>query len=602
MSKNNVVKLNKILKQFQDGNQEIAYLNLKKYISKYSEDLIAIYNYAYMSENLSKLEIAIEKYIYIIKKDKNHWQSRFNLYLIYIQKRKYEEALKLIDEVLLIKPDYQPALRDKALTKYYLGKPDEGLVYILKSINLNKQDYIALNILGLIYNSLKENSKAKEIFEKAIQINPNYFPSYNNYGNCLQNLNKIDAALINFKKAYELNNNFEEAINNTANIYTIQGKYEEAIKYYNVALKIGGETAKIYYNIGVAFSFMKDFDKAEKFYIKSQNINPNDDILKKNFAILYLAKQNYKKAWLYYDGRLNLQDFSAKNSSFDNIKNNLWKGENISRDAKILIIKEQGIGDEIIFSSMYNDAINKFPNCKIETEPRLLPMFKRVFNNEKNFVSYRHYSSKIDEIKKFDKILYAGSLGRLFRNNLNDFPKTNFLFQKKDDLKIMNKKIKNISNKIKIGITWKSKREIYGDDKSVNLELLKPILQLKNFDFINLQYGETEQEIKKFEKLYKIKIHTIKDVDLFNDFEAISSLLCNLDLFVTISNSTAHLAGALGVPTLLIKPKNHSVFFYWNVPGDSTPWYPSIKIFEYKDGWEKTIENINIFIKNKFNL
>ena len=64
MSKNNVVKLNKILKQFQDGNQEIAYLNLKKYISKYSEDLIAIYNYAYMSENLSKLEIAIEKYIY----------------------------------------------------------------------------------------------------------------------------------------------------------------------------------------------------------------------------------------------------------------------------------------------------------------------------------------------------------------------------------------------------------------------------------------------------------------------------------------------------------------------------------------------------------
>ena len=98
MSKNNVVKLNKILKQFQDGNQEIAYLNLKKYISKYSEDLIAIYNYAYMSENLSKLEIAIEKYIYIIKKDKNHWQSRFNLYLIYIQKRKYEEALKLYME------------------------------------------------------------------------------------------------------------------------------------------------------------------------------------------------------------------------------------------------------------------------------------------------------------------------------------------------------------------------------------------------------------------------------------------------------------------------------------------------------------------------
>ena len=600
MSENNVVKLNKILKKFQDGNREIAYLDLKKYIESYSNDLVAIYNFAYMSEILNKLKVAIENYIYVIKKDKNHWQSRFNLYLIYIQQKNYKIALKLINEVLLIKPNYQPALRDRALTKYYLGKPDEGLTDILKSISLNTKDYIALNILGLIYDSLKENIKAKEVFEIAIKINPDYFPSYNNYGNCLQNLKDINAALINFKKAYELNNNFEEAINNIANIYTIQGKYEEAIKYYKTALKTSRETAKIYYNIGVAFSFMKDFNKAEEFYIKSQNINPNDDILKKNFAILYLAKQNYKKAWLFYDGRLNLQDFSAKNSSFDNIKHKLWKGENITNNTKILIIKEQGIGDEIIFSSMYNEAINKFPNCKIETEPRLLPIFKRVFDNEKNFVPYRYYSSENNEIKKFDKILYAGSLGRLFRNSINEFPETNFLFPKKENLIKIDSKFKNINNKLKIGIAWKSKREVYGDDKSVNLELLKPILKLENIDFINLQYGETEKEIKSFEQLHKIKIHTIEEVDLFNDFESISALLCKLDLFITISNSTAHLAGALGVPTLLIKPKNHSVFFYWNVPGDSTPWYPSIKIFEYKGSWEKTIKDIQIFLKNKF--
>ena len=115
-----------------------------------------------------------------------------------------------------------------------------------------------------------------------------------------------------------------------------------------------------------------------------------------------------------------------------------------------------------------------------------------------------------------------------------------------------------------------------------------------------LQYGDTTKEIGEFQKLSNIKIHNIKNIDLFNDFESIAALLKNLDLFITVSNSTAHLAGALGVPTFLIKPKSHSVFFYWNVPSDKTPWYSSIKLFEFRDRWENTINDILIELKSNF--
>ena len=47
----------------------------------------------------------------------------------------------------------------------------------------------------------------------------------------------------------------------------------------------------------------------------------------------------------------------------------------------------------------------------------------------------------------------------------------------------------------------------------------------------------------------------ISDLDLYNDIESCMGLLKNLDLFISVSNSTAHIAGALGVKTLLIKPK-----------------------------------------------
>ena len=54
----------------------------------------------------------------------------------------------------------------------------------------------------------------------------------------------------------------------------------------------------------------------------------------------------------------------------------------------------------------------------------------------------------------------------------------------------------------------------------------------------------------------------------------------NLDLFITVSNSTAHLAGALGVKTILIKPFNQATFHYWNQPTNKTPWYSNVELFE----------------------
>lgn len=586
------MKLNDIILEFQNGDSQNAYNLIKKYIKSNPKDLIAIYNFAYMSELLQKKNIAIENYKYVNNNNKLNWKSRFNLYLIYIKDEKFNKALKLINEVLILNPNYQPALRDKALVEYKLNKYNDALQNILKANKINEKDYIGLNILGLIYSALEENIKAKQIFEKTILLNSKYAPSYNNYGNCLQKLGEIDLALNNFIKAFKLNTKFEEAINNIGNIYIIKGKYKEAIVLYKNALKKGGNIAKIYYNIGIAYSYLKNYKKTKEYYNKSFDLNPNDQILRKNYSIFYLSQQEYKKAWELYDARLNVEDFQYKNRNLQNVKNKLWMGEKIDSKKKILVIKEQGIGDEILFSSMYPDLLKKHPNCAIETDSRLLSLFKRSFKYEKNFVPYLSYSNDTNSLNQFDKIIYAGSLGRIFRNSIKNFPGSFFLSPKNNILKQIKKQLTDISVKPKIGISWKSKRMVYGEDKSINLNILEPIISIDDFDFINLQYGETKEEINKFKKNTNYKIHTFSDIDLFNDFESIAALLKNLNLFITVSNSTAHLAGALGVPTLLIKPKNHAVFFYWNINKNKTPWYSSVKLFEFNDNWKNTINNI----------
>ena len=62
------------------------------------------------------------------------------------------------------------------------------------------------------------------------------------------------------------------------------------------------------------------------------------------------------------------------------------------------------------------------------------------------------------------------------------------------------------------------------------------------------------------------------------------------------------MAGALGVPTWIIKPKNHALFHYWNQPNNKTPWYDSIKLFDYKQNWNETIKEIKIELIKKYNI
>ena len=73
-------------------------------------------------------------------------------------------------------------------------------------------------------------------------------------------------------------------------------------------------------------------------------------------------------------------------------------------------------------------------------------------------------------------------------------------------------------------------------------------------------------------------------------------ILKNLDMFITVSNSTAHLAGSLVVKTLLIIPKNHALFHYWNQYNENTPWYNSVTLISREDIMnENNLINKNLF-------
>ena len=228
--------------------------------------------------------------------------------------------------------------------------------------------------------------------------------------------------------------------------------------------------------------------------------------------------------------------------------------------------------------------LEKNQNVTIECDERLIPLFQYSFNqNHKHkFINLGSISNHEDKLKNYDFVLYAGSLGKFFRNDINLFPTTSYLDVEQKFINETKNQVAKLKNRFNIGISWKSFKNRYAREKSLELEDFINIFKTSNCNFINIQYGDVKEEINNFCSKYKIEITTIKNLDLYKNLIGVAGLLKNLDLFISVSNSTAHLAGALGVKTLLIKPFNHATYHYWNQPSSNTPWYSTIKLINKK--------------------
>ena len=198
-------------------------------------------------------------------------------------------------------------------------------------------------------------------------------------------------------------------------------------------------------------------------------------------------------------------------------------------------------------------------------------------------------------VTNFDKHIPIGSLGQYLRKSKKSFestPKKFLISPDEKELELKKKFFQN--NKFKIGISWKTlnPKQQY---RNINLKEMLPILSNPNCEFINLQYGKSEEDLKFIETKFGIKIKTINEVDNYNNIDDYAALISCLDLVITIQNSTAHIASALGKKTFVTVSKLGTPKWHWHADKKKSLWYPSLTIFlqEKIGNWDNVITDIN---------
>ena len=580
-SSSNQVLLEKALFFYQTHQFEKAKVIYKQLIKAFPKNYIALTNLGSIELQLGNFNTGIDYLQKSIELNKDQPSAINNLANGLYEIGRFDEALVKIKEIEQL--DFVDAHYNKGRILNALNRFDDAIKaydYVLK---ISSNYILALINRGLIFHKLKKYEEALKDYEKVIQINPEYSGAYYNLGLTYVELKNYEMALKAYEDAIQINPTYKEAYCNLGILYNTHNEKEKALQSLKNAIQIDPNYAEAYYNCGVIHEDLKEYNEASKAYKNAIQINPNYAEAFVNLALIELNQKNFKEGWRNFEKRFLLDLYKIKNINLNFKEVNL---NSIKISKRVLIINEQGIGDEILYIGMLSSLIACIPNIDVLVDSRLIKLLKRSFP-EINFIA----SASNIELSQYDAVIPMGNLGKIFRNSIEDFGKWPVPYLKADLSKL---NLNRVEPKKICGISWKSKNERIGENKSINLELLLPILKLPHLDFVCLQYGEVEDEIKHIESVYKIRIKKVEDIDIFNDIDGLASIISKMDFVITASNINAHLAGALGKETYLLVPYSKGKIWYWHEEDKQSIWYPSVAIYRQSraKSWQEPIAEI----------
>jgi len=456
----------------------------------------------------------------------------------------------------------------------------------------NQIDSNAWSLRSLHLLVQRKGSLAFDAANIAIKISPNFIEAYSYRGSALMQLFRYEEALLDYDKVLDIQPTSNAYYNKGNALYKL-GNFYDSVFSLEKSLSISPFNTNAITLLGILYQSLGQPIKALTYYNKALNINPNAADAHYNKGLLNLKYENFKDGWDGYSWRLKWE-ITRQIGQSNSIKKIFpdWQGQFCNMP--ILVTPEQGLGDQIFYAGFLTDLQAHIPGSTVCIDQRLITLLSRSFP-DLIFLSPEQFNLINPKDYKYSYQIHLGSLGKFFRNKLNDFNNVKSGYLLADSYKISyyrNKLYSKINNKLVCGLSWRSKNQEIGVSKSILINELLPILSQPNIQFIDLQYDDTSGERSLLESNHNIYIEKYQDLDNFNDIDDLGALISACDIVVTVSNTTAHLASALGKTTIVLLPNSHSLFWYWHLNRNTSPWYPnSILLRQVTPGdWKDVIE------------
>ncbi|MEQ8508759.1 MAG: tetratricopeptide repeat protein [Rhodospirillaceae bacterium] len=449
---------------------------------------------------------------------------------------------------------------------------------------------------ALSASMLEKNDLAQKAFEKLIELKPNSHGNLNKFGSHLFKAGQWKDAERLVRLALDIAPEMPGAISNLGRIRQQRGDLVGARALYEKAIKISPTYPDAHNNLGNLLLFMDDVDASIWHFDKAIELNPRSADMRFNRSFSILNQGKLREAW--QDHRLRFEKESPTPERVWPWPN--WTGEDIT-GKKVLLWGEQGIGDQVIHSRSAAAIAEFARESTLECDARLQSLFARSFPNI-NVCAVEETAPRVHATGPYDFQCSTLDATFLLNSSPSDIPGHPYLKADPHLTKELREKYLNLSNgRPLIGISWWSGWTFHSHFKSTDLDKWVNILDKPQLAFMSLQYGDRDGDIEALRSKRGLSILEDKEINPMGDLDQFAAQVAAMDMVVTISNTTAHIAGALGVPVLNMTPTGPGRLWYWFIEGDKSPWYDSMHIFRHKydEGWDKVLDNVSKYLDQR---
>lgn len=451
---------------------------------------------------------------------------------------------------------------------------------------------VAANNLGVLLLARNELGQALSLFTQAIAHAADYAEAHNNAGIVHLRQARPHAACTCFERALRINpaygesrTNLARALNNVGLESQEAGAIEAAIAHLQRAQACDPQCVDVLRNLGLAYAEAGDHVQALQWLDRAVAIAPHDAQLHCDRGrLLHWQLGRFAEAWEEMEWRLRLPAYQYVQAYCQP----RWDGGALA-GKRLLVHTEQGLADELIYSSLLHDVLAAGAQCIVECEPRLTGLLQRGFPgaqvHPRNTADIRQSALAAD--RTIDAQIPLCSLARHFRRSPADFARHHRHHLSADARRVAawRERLAALPAGPRIGISWRSGGAAGGITAADNMRLARhrvtaladwrEVLAVPGVAWINLQYGDVHDELAHSWRETGVVIHDWEDLDQTRDIETLAAVVANLDLVISVNSFAAFLGARLGRPTWCLV--SHAFGSAWAIEHPCTTWVPTLR-------------------------
>ena len=438
---------------------------------------------------------------------------------------------------------------------------------------LDACSFDAVHLLAGVKRARGDELGALNLFDAAISLKPDSAVAHRTRAGLLLSLGRFAEAAEGYKDAAAFAPEHAQSWYNRARALAMLDRNEEALSAYVEASKLAPDDADIAVDYGAALQALGRTDDARAQFEGALKSAPGHagatrglSALHYNEGVALLRLGEFARGFTLYEARraAGVIDTPALDRGRAQ-----WDGAQL--DGVLHLWAEMGIGEQVLFSRFIAEAKRRGKQVVLECDRRLAPLLQRAFD-------VKVVDAERGESVEAQAQCALASLPHVLAVTSADISGAAYLRADAERTRTIRARYEAAAaGRAIVGVAWASKNTVFGEQKSSRLSDWAPLLRGDYF-FVNLQYGDVAADITEARRAFGCEIHCDPDIDQMRDLDSFAAQIAALDHVVCVSNTTVHMAGALGARCLVLTPPERRLLWYWGDAGATTPWYASLRL------------------------